>query len=76
MRSILNNEKKDPKFRDIILLQLNVGMRTGKVLASTLEYFNEKILLFIYGIHLLEMKKTIRKTAGIFIVVILKVKTV
>lgn len=44
LRSIFNNEEKDHKYRDIILLQLNTGMRIGEVLARTLDDFNEKQL--------------------------------
>ncbi len=40
LRNILNNEEKNHKYRDIILLQLNTGMRIGEVLARSLDDFN------------------------------------
>lgn len=42
LRKILNNEEKNHKYRDIILLQLNTGMRIGEVLARSLDDFDEE----------------------------------
>lgn len=42
LREILNNEEKDHKYRDIVMMQLETGMRIGEVLARTLDDVNFK----------------------------------
>lgn len=40
LRDILNNEEKDHKYRDIVVMQLNTGMRIGEVLSREIDDFN------------------------------------
>lgn len=42
LRKILNNEEKEHEYRDIVLLQLNTGMRIGEVLARVTSDFDKK----------------------------------
>lgn len=42
LRKILNNQEKEHKYRDIVLVQLETGMRIGEVLARTIKDINLK----------------------------------
>ncbi len=42
LRNILNNEEKEHPYSNIVLLQLNTGMRIGETLARNIDDFNEK----------------------------------
>lgn len=42
LRDVLNNQEKNHKYRDIVLTQLNTGMRIGEVLARSLTDANLK----------------------------------
>lgn len=41
-RDIMNNEEKNHKYRNVVILQINTGMRIGEDLARTLDDFNEE----------------------------------
>lgn len=40
LRNILNNEEKDHKYRNIVMMQLETGMRIGEVLARSIDDVN------------------------------------
>lgn len=42
LRDILNNEEKDSKYRNIVLIQLNTGMRIGEILVRLIDDFDFK----------------------------------
>lgn len=78
LRDILNNEEKEHEYRDIVLMQLNSGMRIGEVLSREINDFDlelntqhiwntvtrDKKGYFIIGEHTKNYNKTLQVDKG------------